>query len=332
MRQEKEYNHNIDFVKGILILLVAAGHLITGNLNETFSRYIIYAFHMPLFIGIAGYLLSVEKLKAMSLAGIFRRYWIPIIVPWLFAVHIYFVIVNFHMLRAGNLSEILDQYRLALLHPYYHLWFVLGFLSYIILTWLVLKCGFPFWILMLTAVGVSFFSEFFDFRFANENTERVFKYIQYDFRLYNYIYFVIGILFRMKTKAVTDWFKNKKTALWLCTILTGAVVIFSYWTNFAVWESLVSFAFNILLLIVTLLLCSGRRLPRGRFLEYLGRSSYAIYLWHMLGILAVKLTIGMDHMLLYYVAGIAGIAAVIGMIRYLSRYSVINKYFLGNVK
>lgn len=53
--------NNIDFLKGVLIIFVITGHLIPGILNKTLIRYIIYFFHMPLFIGISGYLINIQK-------------------------------------------------------------------------------------------------------------------------------------------------------------------------------------------------------------------------------------------------------------------------------
>ena len=57
------YNNSIDFFKGTLIISVFLGHLIIGNINDTFVRYFIYSFHMPLFIGISGYLFNYDFLK-----------------------------------------------------------------------------------------------------------------------------------------------------------------------------------------------------------------------------------------------------------------------------
>ena len=54
-------NKNIDLIKGILVLLVIIGHVLKGSLSENLARYIIYSFHMPLFIAIAGYLFNPYK-------------------------------------------------------------------------------------------------------------------------------------------------------------------------------------------------------------------------------------------------------------------------------
>ena len=82
-------NGNIDFIKGILVILVILGHVIPGVLQETFSRYFIYSFHMPLFIAVSGYLVPTQKLNYQSRIDILHKYWYRLIVPWICAVNIY---------------------------------------------------------------------------------------------------------------------------------------------------------------------------------------------------------------------------------------------------
>ena len=63
LANKENRNHSIDFLKGILIILVVIGHSISGELRETFSRYLIYGFHMPLFIFVGGILFSYDLSK-----------------------------------------------------------------------------------------------------------------------------------------------------------------------------------------------------------------------------------------------------------------------------
>ena len=58
---------SLDYIKGILILLVVYGHCLywldgnTHSFNYIFFPKIIYTFHMPLFIFLSGYFFSVKK-------------------------------------------------------------------------------------------------------------------------------------------------------------------------------------------------------------------------------------------------------------------------------
>lgn len=53
--------HSVDIVKGGIIA-VMLGHIFLGSAEESIPRYLIYAFHMPLFFFVSGYLLNIEKL------------------------------------------------------------------------------------------------------------------------------------------------------------------------------------------------------------------------------------------------------------------------------
>ncbi len=69
----------LDFLKGFAILLVILGHVIQYNINDPYNNIVfryIYAFHMPLFMFISGFVsykekskLKYIKKKGMSVAG-----------------------------------------------------------------------------------------------------------------------------------------------------------------------------------------------------------------------------------------------------------------------
>ena len=80
----------IDYLKGILVCLVFWGHIIPGKIRETFPRYFIYSFHMPLFIGISGFLLDIENIK-VDLQLIKRQYF-RLVRPWVISILLYYVI------------------------------------------------------------------------------------------------------------------------------------------------------------------------------------------------------------------------------------------------
>ena len=49
-----ERNSRIDFLKGVIIILVIIGHILPGSLDVNILRYVIYSFHIPLFFGLNG--------------------------------------------------------------------------------------------------------------------------------------------------------------------------------------------------------------------------------------------------------------------------------------
>ena len=48
--KQMERNPRIDLLRGWLMVLVITGHIVLGSVHENLIRYVIYAFHMPLFI------------------------------------------------------------------------------------------------------------------------------------------------------------------------------------------------------------------------------------------------------------------------------------------
>lgn len=57
----KERNLEIDYLKGILILLVIAFHLVWFEQLHPFAKQVVYSFHMPGFLLISGYLMNICK-------------------------------------------------------------------------------------------------------------------------------------------------------------------------------------------------------------------------------------------------------------------------------
>ncbi len=91
----KQHWYGIDYVKGILIIIVFLGHIIPGKIEESFFRFVIYAFHMPLFIGISGFLLNIENLQNADTKTLTHKYWKRIVLPWCIAVFLYYIVNHF---------------------------------------------------------------------------------------------------------------------------------------------------------------------------------------------------------------------------------------------
>lgn len=98
-----------DAVKGALIVAVVLGHMIDAPLVESFPKWLLYGFHMPAFLVLAGWLLGPERLAAMTWTEAGRRYGVRMVLPWL------------------GLSVLWSSGSL-LLRPFHHLWFVPAFL------------------------------------------------------------------------------------------------------------------------------------------------------------------------------------------------------------
>ena len=119
-------NYSIDLVKGFLILCVIIGHVLLGTLNENIIRWVIYSFHMPLFVFMSGYMLNLTKLSSISFKELINKYWNRMLKMWLIAFVVFFLYQVFNDPTIEHVCGIIYS-------PWYHLWYVPTLFSYIIL-------------------------------------------------------------------------------------------------------------------------------------------------------------------------------------------------------
>ena len=135
---KKKYNSSIDYFKGLLIFSVFLGHLIVGKMGTNFIRYFIYSFHMPLFIGISGYLFNYDSLNNSPKKSI-RKLMRKIIVPYILANIIYSGLININFLFDLNLYKFIFNFIKNIVYSSYHLWYIQGYLSYVIISYVLTK-------------------------------------------------------------------------------------------------------------------------------------------------------------------------------------------------
>lgn len=129
----KERDVQIDNVKAMLIILVVMGHSIEGVIDKSglFNHiyYILYSFHMPVFIFITGYL-SVGTLKSgrKCLKKVIYYINIYIIVQIMYTILIW---------MGGGEHKLIIQFAYAK----YGLWYVMCLPAWLIITYLIKKIG-----------------------------------------------------------------------------------------------------------------------------------------------------------------------------------------------
>ena len=273
-------NANIDFLKGILILLVILGHILPGSIRHNLPRYAIYSFHMPLFIGICGYLLRPSSLGELSFLSLVKKYFFRAILPWIIAFHLFYGLrffnnpINF---TTENYLESLRYFTPA------HLWFIPGFLTYIFLTWLMIKFIKKPWplLLIISAIISLGFCIYDNYPFTDEaliNTEET---LYHNFHMLYYVYFVFGMYLREKISKIPKT-SSVNPGIWAC--LFSAVLLFGFYIFLfghpnCFLENAVKYIMNFLLMIWMFFAARTRSFPRCRLLEYLGINSLAYYLY-----------------------------------------------------
>lgn len=221
MSSSRRHWYSIDLIKGILIFLVFLGHLIPGTLKTTFPRYIIYSFHMPLFIGISGFLFNPVNFNKKIVEQV-GKYWKRIIFPWSIAVVFYYVQSHFNNMSIKGCIN-------AFIKPFYHLWYILAYLCYLFvmnILWGGKKEKKWIWLLLIAFV-ISIISKW---ELINVNSEyeivnTTYKIIVNDFRPHNFIFFVLGMyLGEVYRKENVSFGKNMR-------IIVGLAVAFGFITT-----------------------------------------------------------------------------------------------------
>ncbi len=131
VRKENYFPH-IDIFKGIVILLVIAGHIVQNSLRgggRDHPLYLwIYLFHMPAFFFCSGFLNKVNDISNFVTA---RKYVIKktfrILVPYL----VWCVIMYFYSQKQISLNSFVNY---TLLTPGYGLWFLQALFKFYILS------------------------------------------------------------------------------------------------------------------------------------------------------------------------------------------------------
>ena len=134
-----ERDLGIDFAKGVCIFLVVWGHLPrTGSWEDAFYRIVttIYAFHIPIFIFISGYLFG----NRTGCLGDFKKVVFHVFKPYLIAgclmLGLYYVAARFGVPTHGEGGSPL--FRLLMGHAGGALWYLytLGLFELLTLAWL----------------------------------------------------------------------------------------------------------------------------------------------------------------------------------------------------
>ena len=132
-------NPSIDLLKGILILLVMAGHAMELAHQQHLLLWIGAGFRMPLMIGISGYLLNLPRTRSAPTSELMGRYGERMLLPWLVALIVYVTMTGWPLSWTTPLD--------LMLRPPFHLWYI-PVLFLILATRLI-----PLPPLMLLAIG-----------------------------------------------------------------------------------------------------------------------------------------------------------------------------------
>ena len=257
-------NESIDSLKGLLIVFVILGHSLLGSLDDNAIRYVIYSFHMPVFLFLSGYLINYEKISDLSIKELGKKYWKRMLFPWTVALVVYSVFLNATDFTLHALVR-----RLAI--PYYHLWYVPTLFVFILMTWLLSKFkSKTISVILLIGTGLML-----DKLYLQTET----------FRLNYLIFFAVGVMVRnVKLRVDNLRLGGGILCLFLITIIILAennITMDFYRRNLMMPFMMVVCLLSVLpVIIIDGFKCSA--------LGFIGEHSLEVYLWHVLPIIILK--------------------------------------------
>ncbi len=201
-------NYHFDNVKALLIFLVVFGHIIEPLRDIPLFKstyFIIYSFHMPLFIFISGYFARANTNGLKKLTILFIKYEI------IYAIIYSILFATSGIDTSGDLN-ILSTIE-YILQPIWVLWFLLSLICWRIL--LVVYEKYPKAIVMMIAIIIGF--NFIPFNFRILSLGRTLTFFPY---------FLIGYLVKKHKIDYHNIYHNK-------ILFFFSIMIFCFWTLFS---------------------------------------------------------------------------------------------------
>ena len=311
------YFPGLDAIRGVLILLVVLSH----SLAPGILVFVLYSFHMPLFLGISGFLIKRDFIRNASVKQIVHKYLYRMLVPWFLAFGIYY----FGRLYVGIPVKGWEE----IIYPYYHLWFVPALLLMILILRLLEICKVSFRVVLPVAAMICL-GWYMLYREHPDNPVFPCLYYLGDKRLYGYFgFFYFGYLLRSQAFAIP-----LISGKWLAGLAGVCVLLLLLFVYFPV-NRIVSFVpylvLNSSLIYATVTYFASRSLTKNAFLLFFNQQSLAIYLYHYLVILIASAFFPFTGLLTFALFFTTVFATYIA-VYFSSSFPFINKYFFGYIR
>jgi fucose 4-O-acetylase-like acetyltransferase len=284
----KFYN-GLSLLKGILMIFVIWGHLIPKGVYGDITAFLIYSFHMPLFLGLSGYLINSKFIELSNYKELWSKYAKKVLLFWGLAWIIYGLMEHFVMGRFYSVQDVIY----FLFFPGMHLWYIPALLFYINLLYLFKKMGWHDWKILFFSFALAILSVY-NFEYVHVWTDW-YQTIPGDFYLnYRPQYF----FFFMLGYSIKKFKLEKSTAAYLklmLPLLIGMRVITFYLPalnrEFYTWDF---YLLNIVLIVLIFPYFNQNELFERKLkisklfriiykpIMWLGINSLHIYLWHAL--------------------------------------------------
>lgn len=248
------------------------GHVLLGTLDENIVRYVIYSFHMPLFMFISGYMINITKLSMGKYKNLFSKYWDRMLKMWCIA----YIVFSLYQLRPFPTTEGIIS---VIYSPWYHLWYVPTLFCYIIIVRFLFKATNK----TIAYSTLIFLSVIWTVIWAIAKTRFVHLPMTRWCDLTFMPYFALGLFFK---NHINGFVCNK--SYWIVPILYFPAILV---TKFIDIQTYGIITFILLCIVVIFFLYPSIKndsLPKSSTLSYIGSNSLAFYLWHMIFVQPMK--------------------------------------------
>lgn len=278
VKEEQRYNHSIDLLKGILIIFVVFEHTLPVGKES----YLIQSFHMPLFLGVFGYLIKSNKMDM----SYFKRRSKRLAIPFVTVSAIYYTVYHlFYFQDMISFTTIFGFFKIFVVPTiaHTHLWFLYAALIHFILIFFLAR----YMSLKYVCLSAGIFlvaGVMIDHSIADNSmleSRRSFGWFVFSlwgFLIANYL---SDYILKWKTK---KWFYL--SAILICPGLSALkmhIDIPNYSIETPQLISSVLFMVNNLILIsIVLTFATEHNQIKLFFFDFLGKNSMIIYLFHPL--------------------------------------------------
>jgi len=319
----EQRSYSIDLVKGVLIILVIIGHVLLGSIESNSIKGFIYSFHMPVFIAVSGYLLNYRWLLDVGFKQVFIKYKNRIIIPWMIALFVYFL---FHQVQRDQ-AQFIDDILREMLFPFYHLWFIPGFISWLLMVRYLgrsklLMSNIFIISLLLSLVTYIFVKNIFSLSFIHSENMLI-RFIHETIRPYYFVFFVLGICI----KEIKSRFETIR--LYNILIVSLVTYIVCVATSDRIAIAIFYYLFNLTLITFVLVKAARDSFPSARWIEWLGVNSMGVYLWHVFPIIIIKYYFVFDNIILYYILNLISLSSFFIMYYFLNRFEISRRLLFG---
>ena len=297
----------IDIARGIAIILIVLGHTITYSQNCRIIYKIIYSFHVALFFIISGYTYKIKKEESFLI--FFKRKFTRIMVPyyiWAFIFIIPFYIFGSSTCDAIGASYSMFSLKKIIFNVFYAngnlfalkqnsaLWFLTSLFSMEIIYYNILKKSDNNKNLTFIFLILEFFVAIITYKFM----KFIFP-LGINTSLHFGIFYHIGYLMKKKNLMDSVTFNNV-----LFLILITIMGIFAALLNYRI-VSAIDYAYGNLYLAIfsgiflsISVLIFSKKIKRSKLLEYIGKNTMGILIFHKLIVLIMQSKLGIISNLL----------------------------------